>query len=96
MIHKNHTISMRCDDGAENLVFTCYDFGNGDYDFEINVEDAYCGGDYTGLFGRLKRAWNAFCAKPVYYASVYTADEEKMHEFLTNCMELIERKGDAS
>lgn len=87
-------IYLRCSDNAETVVFTRYDwdFKNGhETDFEINIEDAYCGGDYMGITGRFKRAWKAFWAKPVYYAGVYCEDTEQMRNFLNECLALTEK-----
>lgn len=97
---KNEQIVLRCEDGQEAVVFTKYihnptlpngvKFGN-EIDYEINIEDTYVGGDYKGFFGRLKRAWKAFRAKPVVYTGVYCEDKDKMKKFLTDCLELLEK-----
>lgn len=87
----HETVTLRCEDGAEAVVFTKYTYtyaNNVSYD--ISVEDSYIGGDYKGFFGRLKRAWKAFWDKPVVYTSVYSSDENKMRNFLFDCLELID------
>lgn len=96
-------VSLRCEDGAEAVVFTKYihnpilpngvKFGN-EVDFEICIEDDYIGGDYKGFFGRIKRAWRAFWDKPVVYTSVYCEDKSKIRKFLTDCVEIIDEKND--
>ena len=94
------TVTLRCDDGAEAVVFTKYDYESKniserimeDIDYEISVEDSYIGGDYKGFFGRLKRAWQAFIDKPVMYTGIYTQDKEKMRKFLQDCLNLIDKE----
>lgn len=81
----NKSIYLKCDDHAETLVFTRYDYDNYDTDFEISIEDAYCGGDFMGIKGRFKRAWNAFWAKPICYNSVCISDPERVWSFLEEC-----------
>lgn len=99
---KQEQITLRCEDGAEAVVFTKYTFktlvnnSNGkdtiesDINYEINVEDSYIGGYYKGFFGRIKRAWRAFWDKPVVYTGIYCEDKEKMRKFLINCLDLID------
>ena len=65
----SNQVILRCEDKQEAVVFTKYEYktptyhsdGNvsieKDIDYEISVEDNYTGGDYKGLFGRIKRAW---------------------------------------
>ena len=99
MIEK--TVTLRCEDGAEAVVFTKYNYGKVysdidtvgdmvDIDYEINVEDSYIGGEYKGFFGRIKRAWRAFWGKPVVYTGIYCRDEKKMRQFLGDCLNLME------
>lgn len=82
-------ITMRCDCGAETLVFTRYDYEDSDISYGISFEDSYLGGGYQGFFGRLKRAWKAFIGKPVVHADVFTDDEEKMRTFLKDSLSLM-------
>ena len=84
-------VTLRCDDGAEAVVFTKYTHHILDIDYEICVEDSYTGGDYKGFFGRIKRAWRAFWDKPVVYAGIYCEDKEKMRKFLCDCLDLIDK-----
>lgn len=87
------TVTLRCDDNAEAVVFSRYTYDKlNETDYEINVEDSYCGGDYMGIKGRFKRAWHAFFAKPVYYAGIYSGDKEKIRKWLTDCLELLDDK----
>lgn len=88
---KPDTVTMRCDDNAEAVVFSRYDFGNGDINYEINIEDSYCGGDYMGIKGRFKRAWRAFFAKPIFYSGVFVEDGRRMQEFLDKCQDLMRK-----
>lgn len=90
---KNKNIYFRCDDNAETVVFTRYDWKN-ETDYSFSIEDAYCGGNYMGIKGRLKRAWHAFWAKPIYYSSVYCEDPGRMKEFLNKCLALMEENND--
>ena len=85
------SVTLRCKDNQEAVVFNKYEYG-GDYsaDFEINVEDSYVGKSYKGFFGRIKRAWTAFIAKPVVYTGVFCGDKEKMRKFLNDCLSLID------
>lgn len=89
-MRNNKNIYLRCEDNAETVVFSRYDWTDGDTDYEINVEDSYCGGDYMGIKGRFKRAWKAFWAKPVYYTGVFCSDKERMEKFLRDCLDLME------
>ena len=89
------TVTLRCDDNAEAVVFTKYHFYSNsekatEFNYEICVEDDYIGGEYKGFFGRIKRAWRAFTDKPVVYTGIYTEDKDKMRKFLINCLELID------
>lgn len=99
---KFDNVTLRCDDGAEVVVFTKYNFKTlihrnehtdsikEDISYEICIKDDYTGGDYKGFFGRLKRAWRAFWDKPVVYTGIYCEDKEKMRKFLCNCLDLID------
>ena len=87
-------IYLRCDDHAETVVFSKFNFGDDDIDYEITIEDSYCGGDYMGINGRFKRAWKAFWAKPIYYSGVYCQDGERMKKFLEDCLNLMEESGE--
>ncbi len=81
---------LRCDDKQEAVVFTKYIYGNNDISYEITIEDSYIGGgEYTGLFGRFKRAWKAFIGKPVLYTGIYTEDKKKMSNFLIDCLDIM-------
>jgi hypothetical protein len=83
-------IYLRCDDHAEMVVFSRHDWRDGDLDYELTIEDAYCGGDYMGIKGRFKRAWRAFWAKPIYYSGVYCQDGQRMRKFLEDCLSLMD------
>lgn len=91
---KQETVTLRCEDGAEAVVFTRYDYRDGDTAYDISVEDSYVGGDYKGFFGRLKRAWRAFKSKPVIYTGIYCGNENKMRNFLFDCLEVIDNPDD--
>lgn len=97
----NETVTLRCTDNAEAVVFTKYIYKAYsvdelnpifDIDFDISIEDSYIGGDYKGLFGRFKRAWRAFIGKPVVYTGIYCEDKEKMRKFLTECLDLVNKE----
>ena len=83
------TVTLRCADGLEAVVFTKYTFKD-EVDFDISVEDSYIGGSYKGFLGRLKRAWHAFKAKPVCYTGIYCEDAGKMKKFIVDCLALLE------
>lgn len=97
---KQEQITLRCEDGAEAVVFSKYTFKSlnahspnliiKDINYEFTIEDSYVGGDYKGFFGRIKRAWRAFTDKPVVYTGIYCEDKNKMRKFLTNCLYLID------
>ena len=91
---KSKNVYLRCDDHAETAVFSRYDWDNGGTDYEFTIEDSYCGGDYVGIKGRLKRAWKAFLAKPVYYTGVFCEDDKRMRKFLEDCLNLMNEGGD--
>ena len=86
-------VSLRCDDHAETVVFTRFDWNDGDKDYDISIEDSYCGGDYMGIKGRLKRAWKAFWAKPICHTGIYCEDENRMRKFLEDCLSLMNEVG---
>lgn len=88
---KTKEVTIQCEDCAERVVFMRHCWNDGDVDYEINIEDSYCGGgEYTGVWGRLKRAWKAFWAKPVYYSGIYVEDPERVKKFLKDCLALME------
>ena len=94
---KFDNVTLRCDDGAEAVVFTKYHFYSNsekatEFNYEICIEDDYVGGDYKGFFGRIKRAWRAFWDKPVVYTGIYTEDKKKMRQFLVDCLNLIDKE----
>lgn len=91
---KTKEVNMRCDCRAEMVSFTRYDWDYNDTNYELNIEDAYCGGDYMGIKGRFKRAWKAFWAKPVYYSGVYCQDVKRMRKFLEDCLSLMNEVGE--
>ena len=92
-------IALRCEDGAEAVVFTKYTYKSlnvhspnliiKDTNYEFTIENSYVGGDYKGFFGRIKRAWRAFWDKPVVYTGIYCEDEYKMRKFLYDCLDLM-------
>ena len=83
-------IYFKCDDRAETVVFSRWEFNDGEVNYEFTIEDSYCGGDYMGIKGRFKRAWHAFWAKPVYYTGVFCEDKDRMKKFLNDCLELMD------
>lgn len=87
---KVNNVIFRCKDHAEALVFSKHEYEDFDVDYEINLEDSYCGGDYMGIKGRFKRAWHAFWAKPIYYSGVYTDSAKDIKKWLTDCLALLE------
>lgn len=87
------TVSLRCDCHSENAVFSRSDWKIADhrvYDYELCIEDSYCGGGYSGIKGRFKRAWYAFWEKPLSYNGVYCKDPKRMQQFLLDCLALVE------
>ena len=98
-------VILRCEDKQEAVVFTKYEFKthvynsdgnisvNKDISYEISVEDSYIGGNYKGLFGRIKRAWRAFRDKPVVYTGIYCEDKDEMVRFLENCLDIVQNEG---
>jgi hypothetical protein len=88
-MNKN-VVTIRCDCGFESVVFGVYSYDNLEPSYELSFEDPYNGGhEYRGFFGRLKRAWHAFKAKPVVYNSLYTEDKEMMRKFFSDCLDKI-------
>lgn len=89
---KDKTITLRCTDGQEACVFHKYTYSySNEIDYEMTFEDSYVGGDYRGLFGRIKRAWKAFWAKPVFYTG-FCSTKEDMKKFLQDCLNLMEEE----
>ncbi len=87
-------VCLRCDDHAECVVFSKFNFEDDDIDYEISIEDSYCRSDYMGIKGRFKRAWHAFWAKPIYYNSIYCMDGQRMRKFLEDCLSLMDEDGE--
>ena len=83
-------VMFKCDDDGELVVFTKTSYPNACADYELNFMDSYCGGDYRGIAGRLKRAWKAFLAKPVCYTGVVTEDKARIKKFMQDCLNLID------
>lgn len=83
-------VFIRCEDCAETVVFMRHDWDNYDTDYEIVVQDACCASGMCGIRGRLRRAWHAFWAKPIYYSGIYIENGARVKEFLQRCMELVE------
>ena len=83
-------IYLRCDDHAECVVFSKHNFEDDDIDYEITIEDSYCGGDYMGIKGRFRRAWKAFWARPICYNGIYCQDGNRMRKFLEDCLSLMD------
>lgn len=94
MIENSKEVNMRCDCCAEMATFIRHDWKHSDTDYELTIEDAYCGGDYMGIKGRFKRAWKAFWAKPIYYSGVYCQDGQRMRKFLEDCLSLMDEAGE--
>ena len=96
---KQEHITLRCEDGAEAVVFTKYIYSTvcsraaivdpDSISYEITIEDSYTSGDYKGFFGRIKRAWKAFWDKPVVYTGIYCEDKDTMRKFLYDCLDLV-------
>lgn len=93
-MEKFNNIYFRCDDNAEMVMFTKYNWNDGETNYEFSIEDSYCGGDYMGIKGRFKRAWRAFWKKPICYTGVYCQDGERMKKFLKDCLDLMEKQSD--
>jgi hypothetical protein len=87
-------VNMRCDCHAEMVSLLRFDWEHSDHYYELNIEDAYCGGDHMGIKGRFKRAWKAFLGKPIYYSGVCCEDGKRMRKFLEDCLSLLEEVGD--
>ena len=84
------TVMIRCDDNIEAVVFSKYTTKDST-DFEFSFEDSYCGGNFNGIIGRLKRAWMAFWNKPVCYTGIYCENgHDRVRNFLRECLELVE------
>lgn len=95
-LRNKKTVILRCNDNAEALVFNRYDYDSDilDTDYEINIEDSYCGGNYMGIKGRFKRAWHAFFAKPIYYSGIYSENKDEVRKWLTDCLAVLDGKND--
>ena len=93
MRQNSNQVTIRCDDNIEAVVFYRTDWtdANGTISYyEINFEDNYCyDGNGIGLSRRLKRAWRAFWAKPVCYNGICCSDVERIKNFLTECLQII-------
>lgn len=71
--------------------FRCTAYKNCEYSGERNYIESktYCGGNYSGIIGRFKRAWKAFFGKPVCYSGVYIENSDRVKDFLQKCMVLV-------
>ena len=84
------SVTIRCDDNAEAVVFSKYEYHDNEFGYGINVEDAYCMGTCVGLIGRFQRAWHAFWAKPIYYSGISVDDKERVRAFFNECLDLLD------
>lgn len=80
---------LKCDDHEETLEFSRIEWDRDDIDYEISIKDSYCGGDYRGIVGRIRRAWHAFWAKPIYYTSIYVDDPARVRKFMEQCVAMM-------
>lgn len=96
MIPKSMSTAIRCDDHIEMLVFERSILGKNDELLEFSVMDSYIGNrEFQGLFGRLRRAWHAFFAKPIYYAGVVVEEKEQARIFLQKCLDILDADEEA-
>lgn len=86
------SVYLRCDDGSEVVVFTRHDWNAHETDYEITIEDSYCNGGYSGIWGRIKRAWCALTGKQVSYTGVFCEGRERMEKFINSCVELMNKE----
>lgn len=89
---KTKMVTMNGDHIATTLVFIRRDYPRFLPDLEVHIEDSYCGGNYTGIKARFKRAWNAFFARPVVYANIYTEDKNKMIKWLEDSLAIMKEE----
>lgn len=90
---KVKNVTLRCKDNIEAAVFSKFDYGSDEVDFELSIEDSYNGLNIPkGIRGRIKRAWKAFWGKPVHYNSVYCDDMNKVLDFLEECIQVVSEK----
>ena len=85
-------VFIQCEDCAERMAFMKHVWDDNDASFEFVIEDSYCGGSGRGFLRRLRRAWYAFWAKPIYHTGVYIDDHARVKEFLDRCAALFEEK----
>ena len=93
LVNNSKEVHIRCDCYSEMASFIRHDWKHETPNYELTIEDAYCGGDYMGIKGRFKRAWNAFWGKPIYYTGVYCEDSHRMRKFLEDCLSLMDKDG---
>lgn len=94
IMHNSKQAVIRCDDNIEAVVFCRTNWvdtdGTTSY-YELNFEDNYCyDGNGIGLIRRLRRAWHAFRAKPVSYSGICCSDTERIKNFLTECLQIVD------
>lgn len=79
-------VDLHCDDGDEILEFTKYPNCE---EYSFDIKDSYCGHEYNGIRGRIKRAWRALIAKPIYYTGIFTENKDDVVDFLEKCLEML-------
>lgn len=87
------TAVISCEDHAEMLVFERTLWGENDELIEISVRDSWLAGrEYQGVFGRFRRGWRSFWAKPVCYAGIVVTDKGRVEAFLRECLAILNRE----
>ena len=87
-------LMLKCDCNEETLVFSKWEFNHPDAietNYEISIEDSYCGNNKTNRF---KRAWYAFWGKPIVYTSIYKSTEQgkkELKQWLKDCLYEMEK-----
>lgn len=90
-MEKTLTAVIECMDHAELLVFDRIVWGKDDEMLSFSIMDSYLSErEYHGLGGRFRRAWRSFWAKPIYYAEIIPSSKERVKEFFSDCLSILE------
>jgi hypothetical protein len=87
---KGTTVILRCDCACSMFVVDKSEWGDGEINYNITVQDSRYDHDYNTLWGRLKSAITILFGKPIYYSDVFITEPEKFKEFVKQLNELCQ------
>lgn len=82
-----------CVDGQELLEFGVDYYSDKDCCASFAIKTDYLGDTHgpRHIFSRFKRAWKAFCNKPVYHAEIIVSNADDAYKWLDDCKASLDR-----